>query len=128
MVDADPMTNDPRSRQRKLRAQLAKGGYALPGSIVMRHTRCQNPGCRCRAEPPELHGPYPTWTHKTGGKTVTRTLDSDQAERYQAWIDAGRHLHQLVTELEALSIEVAEAERWGRGSATTSSTSRTHSR
>ena len=122
------MTTDPRRRQRQLRAQLANGGYALPGSIVMRYTRCQNPGCRCRAEPPELHGPYPTWTHKTGGKTVTRTLDPDRAERYQAWIDAARHLRQLITELEDLSIEVAEAERWGRGPTATSTTSQTHSR
>jgi len=127
-VDADPMTKDLTKRRRELRAQLAQGDYALPGSIIMRHTRCQNPGCRCRAEPPELHGPYPTWTHKTGGKTVTRTLDPDQAERYQAWIDAGRHLRQLVNELEALSIEVAEAERWGRDPTATPTTPRTHSR
>jgi hypothetical protein len=123
-----PMINDPTTRGRELRAQMAQGGYALPGSISLRHTRCQNPGCHCRAEPPELHGPYPTWTHKTGGKTITRTLDPDQAERYQTWIDAGRHLRELVAELEALSIEIAEAERWGRGPTTTSTTSRTPSR
>ena len=113
-MDAEAMPEDPKTRQRKLRAELARGGYALPGSIVMRRTRCQNPGCRCRAEPPQLHGPYPTWTHKTGTKTLTRTLSPEQAARYQAWIDAGRRLRQIVKELEALSVEVAEAEGWGR--------------
>ena len=122
------MTKDSTSRRRQLRAQLAQGGYALPGSIVMRHTRCQNPGCHCRAEPPQLHGPYPTWTHKVAGKTITRTLDADQAEHYQTWIDAGRQLRELVNELEALSVEVAEAERWGRASPATSTTSRTDPR
>ncbi len=122
------MTTEHTSRRRELRAQLSKGGYALPGSIVIRHTRCQNPGCRCRAEPPQLHGPYPTWTHKVAGKTITRTLGTDQAEHYQTWIDAGRQLRQLVTELEALSIEVAEAERWGRAPTATQTTSQTHSR
>ena len=119
------MTNDPRTRQRQLRAQLAKGGYALPGSIIMRHTRCQHLGCRCRAEPPQLHGPYPTWTHKIGGKTITRTLTMEQAERYQTWIDAGRELRELVNELETLTIETAEAEQWGRTLTTTSTTSNT---
>lgn len=110
------MATDPKRRQRTLRAQLARGDYALPGSIVMRRTRCQNSGCRCRAEPPQLHGPYPTWTYKVDGKTVTRTLSAEAAKRYQAWIDAGRQLRRLVSELEGLSIEVAESEGWGRAS------------
>jgi len=94
----------------------------------MRHTRCQNPGCHCRADPPLLHGPYPTWTHKSGGKTITRTLSPEHAEHYQAWIDAGRQLREPVNELKALSVEIAEAERWGRASAATSTTSPTDSR
>lgn len=83
----------------------------------MRTTRCQNPGCHCRGEPPQLHGPYPTWTHKVGAKTVTRTLTPEQAERYQAWFDNARRLRALITELEQLSItSINEAEGWPRKS------------
>jgi len=110
----DPaMPDDADRRQRELRAEMAEGGYALPGSIVERWTRCQNPGCHCRAEPPRLHGPYPTWTRKVGSKTVTRTLSPAQLERYRSWVDSGKRLRQLLAELEALSVKRAEdAEGW----------------
>lgn len=107
------MPDDAELRRRQLRAEMGRGGYALPGSIIERWTRCQNPGCHCRGEPPQLHGPYPTWTRKVGSKTVTRTLNPAQAARYRLWIEAAKHLRQLLAELEALSVERAEqAEGW----------------
>ena len=107
------MSDDAERRQRQLRAEMGRGGYALPGSIVERWTRCQNLGCHCRGEPPQLHGPYPTWTHKVGSKTVTRTLKPAQLELYRSWIDADKRLRRLLAELEALSVERAEeAEDW----------------
>jgi hypothetical protein len=100
-------------RQRQLRAEMASGGYVLPGSIVERWTRCQNAGCKCRQEPPQLHGPYPTWTRKVGSKTVTRTLSPQQLELYRSWVEAGRRLRQLLADLESLSVELAErTEGW----------------
>jgi hypothetical protein len=47
------------------------------------------------------------------GKTVTRTLSSEQAERYKPLFDNSRRLKELVEELEALSVRVvSEAEGW----------------
>lgn len=107
------MADDADRRQRELRAEMGRPGYALPGSIVERWTRCQNSGCHCRGEPPQLHGPYPTWTRKVGSKTVTRTLKPAQVERYRSWIETGKRLRQLLAELEGLSVERAEdAEGW----------------
>ena len=39
-------------------AALGQAGFCLPGSIVIRHTRCGKPRCACKADPPALHGPY----------------------------------------------------------------------
>ncbi len=109
MAEADETT----AQYEQIRAELARIGFSLPGSLVMRTTRCQNLGCRCRGEPPQLHGPYPTWTHKVGNKTVTRTLTPEQQRRYQPWFDNARRLRALVNELEDLSVRaVNEAERW----------------
>lgn len=95
--------------------QIAEIGWVLPGSITERFTRCGNPTCRCRAEPPRLHGSYPTWTRKVDNKTVTRTLTAEQAERYRPWLDNARRLRALLTELEALSVHTANiTEGWGR--------------
>ena len=63
--------------------------------------------CHCHADHPQLHGPYPTWTRKISGRTVTRTLTTEDAERLRPYFDAHRHLRQLITELEAISIQLA---------------------
>ena len=62
------------------------------------------------ARPPST-GPYPTWTRKISGRTVTRTLTPQEAERLRPYFDAHRRLRQLITELEALSIELASQPR-----------------
>lgn len=105
--------NDER-RRAELVAELATLGFCLPGTLTVRHTRCSSPGCRCRSDPPALHGPYYSWTRKIAGKTVTRTLTPDQAQRYGPWFDDARRLRALIAELEALSLRIAEsAEGWG---------------
>lgn len=91
-------------RRAKITAEIATLGPPLAGSIVQRHTRCANPGCRCRADPPHLHGPYWTWTRKVGNKTVTRTLTPDQADTLRPLLDNARRLRHLVTELEDLTL------------------------
>lgn len=91
-------------RRAKITAEIAALGLPLPGSLVERRTRCGNHGCRCHADPPQLHGPYLTWTRKVENKTVTRTLDPEQAERLRPLIDNARRLRELVTELETLAI------------------------
>ena len=79
--------------------------YALPGSLASRYMRCGKASCRCKAAPPELHGPYLHWTRTVAGKTVTRTLTPDQAARYQPWFDNARRLRESLTELEAQSLQ-----------------------
>jgi hypothetical protein len=119
-----PRPNQPRDnrdaeqRRAKIAAEIAAllaTGPPLPGSLVTRHNRCANRTCRCRADPPQLHGPYPAWTRKVDGTTVTRSLNPDQVARYQSWFDNARRLRDLVTELHRLAVEQAEtAEGWPR--------------
>jgi len=86
---------------------------ALPGSIVARTTRCGKAACRCKSDPPVLHGPYIQWTRAVGGKTVTKYLSEEQLERYQPWFDNARRLRKLVSELEEASLlDIASAEGW----------------
>src|SRR5437899_3034657 len=85
----------------------------LPGSIVIRRTRCGKRECACRADPPALHGPYIQWTRTVHGKTVTRLLTEDQLARYQPWFDNARRLKHLIAKLEAASLAAAaQAEGW----------------
>ena len=109
-----PIAAEHQQRLQQLIAELATLGFCLPGSVAERHIRCPNPGCRCHHDPPQLHGPYLAWTRKVSQKTVTRNLTPEQARRYRAWFENNRRLRQLISELQALSLNAAaEAEGWG---------------
>ncbi|MGH8901092.1 MAG: DUF6788 family protein [Egibacteraceae bacterium] len=104
-----------RQAQARVAQALANIGFALPGSLVRRVTACGKAGCRCQADPPVLHGPYLSWVRPVAGKTVTRKFTADQQARYQGWFDNARRLHQLVAELQALSVAaLEETEGWAR--------------
>ncbi|MDQ3246738.1 MAG: hypothetical protein M3Q52_07600 [Pseudomonadota bacterium] len=110
-----PPTDHDEQRLKTLTEQIATIGFCLPGTLTARHTRCSSPGCRCRQDPPARHGPYHSWTRKIAGKTTTRTLTPDQAQRYEPWFNNARQLRALSTELEALSLQIAtQAEGWGK--------------
>src|SRR6266540_5005531 len=81
----EPTAKARRALQR-LTSELADVGFALPGSLTERHMRCGKPGCRCKADPPQLHGPYLQWTRKVGGKTVTVRLSDAQAKLLRRWL------------------------------------------
>jgi hypothetical protein len=99
--------------RRQIVAEIAKLGFCLPGSLVERTTRCGKAACHCRSDPAKRHGPYPSWTRSVGGKTVTRTLTAEQAERYKTFFDNNRRLTELVEEFEALSARVvSDADGW----------------
>jgi hypothetical protein len=99
----------------EITARLAAVAFALPGTVADRMTRCGYPGCRCRADPPQRHGPYHQWTRKKNGKTATRILSDEQLADYGPWFDNHRRLRELITELEQLSLAIAEADpRWNR--------------
>ena len=100
-------------RRQQVIDQIAALGPTMPGSLVMRSSRCGHAGCACRGEPPKLHGPYPVWTRSINGKTITRSLSPEQADRYQAWFDNTQRLRDLVDELKQLALEQAQLdEHW----------------
>jgi Family of unknown function (DUF6788) len=113
--DSVPPTPAQQAQARRIAAELAALGVALPGALADRMTRCGRPHCRCHADPPRLHGPCHQWTRKKNGKTATRILTNDQLTDYQPWFDNHRRLRELIAELEKLSLAIAEADpRWNR--------------
>ena len=106
--DNDDLSPDLRERFARCKAELADLGIVLRGSVTERWTPCGKPGCRCQADPPQLHGPYFQWTTKIAGKTKTVRLRPEEVEDYEAWISAGKRLEQALREWRELSIEAVE--------------------
>ena len=97
------------AKQRRLVSALGEIGFALPGSLTVRAYRCGKQRCRCRGEPPQLHGPYAFWTRKVDGKTVTRMLSAEEVADYQPLFDNARRLRELMSELLELSLQLVES-------------------
>jgi hypothetical protein len=91
-----------------LKRQIVDIGLIRRGSLIRRFMPCGKPGCRCQAEPPQLHGPYYQWTQKVGGKTVTVRIRPGEARFLAEWIQNGRRLNRVVGELERISYRVTE--------------------
>jgi hypothetical protein len=108
--DTMGLTRTQRTRVRRITAELAGIGPTLPGTIARRETRCGKPGCRCQANPPQLHGPYWWWTRSVNAKTVTRMLPDELYERYKSYFDDQRRARALLAELDALGLAALEAD------------------
>ncbi|SRR2546423_12989947 len=98
---------------RALQDRVRELGFIASGSLVQRYTVCASPGCRCHADPPIRHGPYYQHTRKIAGKTVTRRLTAQQADRYRQQIANRRALDQLISEMEQISNQARELEPAG---------------
>jgi len=108
-------TPDQQAQARRIARELAALSFALPGTLADRMTRCGRANCRCHADPPQLHCPYHQWTRKKNGKAPTRLLSDHQLAGYRPWFDSHRRLRELITELEELSLAIAETDpRWNR--------------
>jgi len=93
----------------RIAAELARAGFALPGTLTVRAYACGKQNCRCHADPPRLHGPYAEWTRKIGGKTITRRLAPAELAEYQPLFDNAKKLRTLLAELQDLTLEIIEA-------------------
>jgi hypothetical protein len=94
----------------RITTELARAGFALPGTLTVRAYACGKPNCRCHADPPRLHGPYAEWTRKIGGKTVTRRLTPAELAEYQPLFNNAKKLRGLLSELQDLTLEIVEAD------------------
>lgn len=97
------------ARIAKIKAALGALGDLRPGALSEQYNVCGNPACRCKATPPQKHGPYYqvsfTWRGKSHSHFVRREHVSTvraQLRNYQrlrvlldAWISAGLALSRL---------------------------------
>ncbi|MCP4679863.1 MAG: hypothetical protein GY854_31095 [Deltaproteobacteria bacterium] len=101
------MTQD-ENRFEILKASVADIGPIRHGTVLDRFMRCGNPNCRCRADPPELHGPYYQWTRKVKGKTVSVSVTREQARLLKEWIANSRRLDKIVADMQEISNCITE--------------------
>ena len=95
----------------KVKRDLVALGDLRPGSLSTQYNVCGSPGCRCKASPPEKHGPYYQVSYTRKGKSGSKFVKKKdlpkvrkQLKNYERmkllmerWID-------LATEMSALRL------------------------
>ena len=102
--------DDPESLRNKiseLSGNLQDTGFILYGTVRKHYMRCGHSGCRCHADPPQLHGPYYDWTRRVYGKTKTVRLTEGQAAMIGEWISGMRRVEKTISEMEKISVQAA---------------------
>ena len=96
----------------KIKEELAALGDLRPGSLSEQYNVCGKKGCRCKATPPQKHGPYYQLSFSRKGKSSTRFVKienvpavRDQIKNYKLLKDIVDRWIDLGTELSMLRIE-----------------------
>ena len=74
-----------------------------PGSICQQRLKKRRADGSLR-----VNGPYLLYTRKDKGKTVSRRVDAEQAERYRLQIESFRQFRACVTELQGVGLQLAD--------------------
>lgn len=91
--------------------QLAKVGELRPGILTEQYNVCGKPGCRCKASPPQRHGPYPQLGWTRNGKSTTRFVRREELGTVRKQIKNYARLQKLVQQWVDLSLELCELKR-----------------
>lgn len=94
-----------------IKAELAALGPLRPGSLSQQYNVCGNPRCRCKADPPQKHGPYYQLSYTFRGKSHSDFVRRDALPQVQAHIRNYETLRALVDEWIALSLELVRSAR-----------------
>src|ERR1035441_9314424 len=94
MAASPPPDVPPQVRQ--LATELANAKPMRRGYLSDRTVKCSKPGCACAQDPKARHGPYYSLTRAVGGKTHSRFLSPEEAQRAREQIERGQQFrHQL---------------------------------
>jgi hypothetical protein len=88
---------------RRLAERLAEVGFIWPGSLARRYLTCGNPKCACRRDPGARHGPYTYWSSKKAGKTISKKLSEEEAERLGAWVKNRQEVQSILEQMMEIS-------------------------
>jgi len=92
----------------KLKTKLASIGDLRPGNLSEQYNVCGKPACRCKARPPERHGPYYQLGWTRHGKSTTRFVRRSELVTVRRQLKNYARLKGLLEQWVDLSSELCE--------------------
>ena len=94
-------------RIRSIKREIAALGDLRPGALSLQYNVCGSPSCRCKADPPLKHGPYPQVSFTWRGRSTTQFVREDDVEEVRQQLENYRRLRALVEEWIGLALELS---------------------
>ena len=79
-----------------------------PGTLSKQFNVCGNPTCRCKANPPQKHGPYNKLSFTRKGKSGSRFVKDEDLPLVQKQLDDYKKLKELIDRWIDLGSELAD--------------------
>jgi len=95
----------------RVKAQLAALGDLRPGALSQQYNTCRTPGCRCKADPPQRHGPYHQLSYSRRGRSRTENVRPEHLDDVKAQLANYHKLRELVDEWIDAAIELDRLRR-----------------
>jgi Family of unknown function (DUF6788) len=100
-----------RRRIEQIKEELSSLGPLRPGSLSQQYNVCGTPGCCCKADPPEKHGPYYQLSYTWQGKSRTESVLQRELSAVREQLHNYQRLRTLVDEWIEAGIELARQQR-----------------
>lgn len=91
----------------KIKRDLSALGDLRPGSLSSQYNVCGSPGCRCKATPPQKHGPYYQVSFTRKGKSSSKFVKEMDLPAIRKQLRNYERMKQLMDEWVGLSIELS---------------------
>jgi hypothetical protein len=88
-----------------LKAALATLGDLRPGTLSEQYNVCGKPGCRCKARPPQKHGPYYQVSFTWQGKSQTQFVRREDVAAVRRQLRNYQRLRALVDTWISVGLE-----------------------
>jgi len=86
---------------------MALGLELQPGVLTQQYNVCGSPGCRCKADPPQRHGPYYQLSFTRKGKSRTQFVRRHELNLVQAHVRNYQRLKKLTDRWVALGMALS---------------------
>ena len=93
-------------RIERIKREIDQLGDLRPGSLSQQYNVCGVPGCRCKASPPQKHGPYYQLSISRKGKDTSRFVRRDEVTTVKRQLRNFRRLRTLVDQWIDLAAEL----------------------
>jgi hypothetical protein len=91
----------------KLKQEIVRLGDLRPGKLSQPYNVCGKADCRCKADPPQKHGPYYQLSFTRSGKSSTQFVRKQDLAVVRQQLRNYRQLRELVDRWITLGMELS---------------------